>query len=305
MLLEPDTESARACAFPGARQSALTYPETIADPDDEFLGWFLKITRPWTDGARMAGPPASEGAIAGLSGQMPWLPDPEAVRRAAVEWANGDRHLSSLLSGGVPASRALARWGMSLLQSNQIPLAVAAFRASVALAPRDPVAWSNYGVALDLAHSPSEACTCIERSLFLSAHQPQTWLRLGMIRNKLEDCAGAESAYRTALEQDPADAYAWQCLGFLKEEQADLPGAIDCYAASIERGGGGPAVSANLGMLCYRIGRFVEAQKAYAEAVEGEPDNTEFQLMLRKLTSLRNVREGGSADAAGYRASFN
>lgn len=297
-LLEPIIESAPAWALLGARHAASAYPRKPSDLDDEFLEWFLGLTRPQGDGAPFAGPAVSAGAIATLSDQLPKLPDPEAVRRAAAEWANGDRHLSSWLAAGVPTGRALAYWGMSRLQSNQIPLAVAAFRAAVALTPRDPGAWSNYGVALDLAHSQPEASACLERSLFLSARQPQTWLQLGLVRKKLGDFAGAEVAYRTALELEPSDAIAWQSLGLLKEEQADIPAAIDCHTASIERGGGGPAVSANVGRLCYRIGRFAEARRAYAEAALGECDNPAYQFMLRKLTFIRHVLEGGSVDTA-------
>ncbi|MFI5336733.1 MAG: methyltransferase [Opitutales bacterium] len=301
--MEPPLETSSDWARPGARPAALNYQATAADQNDEFLGWFLAVTR--GGGTNTPQRLAGTGAIARLSSRLPALPQAELVQRAVAEWAALDPQLSGWLAAGMPIGRALAHWGMTHVQARQLPLAVSAFRAAAALAPMDPGAWANYGVALDMTRSLPDASASLERSLFLSPRQPAIWLQLGLVRKKSGERAGAEAAYRTALEQEPANAVAWQCLGLLKEEQADFPGAIDCYAACIERGGGGPAISANLGKLCYRLGRFVEAQQAYAEAVRGEPGNAGFQLMFRKLTFIRTVLEGGAVETAiaGFRAS--
>jgi predicted TPR repeat methyltransferase len=294
-LLEQHPETAAPWVLRGIRNAALTYAEDAA-PDDEFLGWFLGVTRGRMEsqlGPRRLAFDADAPLV-----NLPKLPDADAVRRGIAQWSLADPKLGANLASGIPAGKALARWGAGQIQAGQLATAASAFLAVAALAPLDADAWSNCGVVFDLSNSLPQAAACLEHSLALSGLQPDTWLQLGLVRKKLGDLLSAEASYRAALELEPANALAWQCLGLLREEQADFAGAIDCLAACLEHGGAQPAISGNLGKLCYRIGRLVEAHQAYAEAAKGEPANLGFRKMERQLGFIRTVLEGRSVEAA-------
>ena len=277
-----------AWAFSGARRSADVYTDVVAAPADEFLSWFLEVNRgTWRRWNQVA---ARE--------LTPSLPDPAQLGPIITAWAVSDPQLALSLRGGTSLRTALERWGGRLLQTHKTARGLEAFRAVTALSPENAGSWSNLGVAYDLAGYPNESAACLERSLSLAPKQPDTWLQLGFVRKKQGDPARAEAAYRAALEHDSSHAIAWQCLGLLKEEQTDFPGAIDCYHACINRGGRDAALFANVGRLCYRIGRFVEAHEGYAEAIQLDPANERYLGMERKLRFIREVFEGGSVEHA-------
>src|SRR4029077_381697 len=134
---------------------------------------------------------------------------------------------AAMLTEGVPTADALARLGLHFFREHQIPEATGAFRGAVALAPHNPVMWTNYGAALDCAGSFADAAACLEHSLGLSRRQPDTWLLLGLVKKKRGDLDGCEAAHRIALEQEPESSAVWQCLGLLKQERRDYAQAIE------------------------------------------------------------------------------
>jgi len=226
------------------------------------------------------------------------LPDAGVVEGQVSRWAAADSGFGALLRTGLSTAEALARWGLQLLKANRFEDAALVLRSAVALAPCDPVRWTNCGMALDRTNSPGEAAVCFERSLALSRQQPDTWLLLGLVRKKQGDAAAAEAAYRTALEQEPTMAIAWQCLGLLKEEGRDYPAAIECFTECLKHGGASAAVLANLGKLYCDTGRFAEAQDAYGRAVELEAGNAHYRKMLRETWFLRDIMEGVAVEEA-------
>jgi len=199
----------------------------------------------------------------------------------------------------------LLRQGGQLVRENRLAEAVAVLREATALAPDDPEAWTNYGVALDRANALPEAVAALERSLALSDRQPDTWLLLGLARAKQGAAEAAEAAYGKAAEQDPGSALVWQCRGLLRESQRQYPEAIDCFVACIQRGGGGAALWANLAKLLHQSGRIADSCRAYAEAVALDPGNAYFREMLRKVRFLQAVLECPTIDdaLASYRQS--
>jgi len=277
-----------AWAFSGARQSADVYTGITAVPADEFLSWFLEVNR----GTRRRWNQIAPRDL------TPPLPDPAQLGPIITAWVNADPQLALSLRGGTSIRTALERWGGRLLQTHKTARGLEAFRAVTALSPENAGSWSNLGVAYDLAGYPTESAACLERARTRAPKQPDTWLQLGFVRKKQGDPARAETAYRSALEHDSSHAVAWQCLGLLKEEQSDFPGAIDCYHACTSRGGRDAAIFANVGRLCYRIGRFVEAHEGYAEAIRLDPANERFLGMERKLRFIRQIFEGGSVEVA-------
>jgi tetratricopeptide (TPR) repeat protein len=59
--------------------------------------------------------------------------------------------LARLMATGVPTLTALTRAGLSYVNQGRFETAVGLFRVALALDPGNPVAWTNWGVALDRA----------------------------------------------------------------------------------------------------------------------------------------------------------
>jgi predicted TPR repeat methyltransferase len=234
------------------------------------------------------------------------LPEAEAVSQSIKDWAAAQPRFARLLKAGMSADQALSRWGLDLLQANQISEATVAFLAALALAPADPLLWANCGLALARADSPAESAACLEYSVTLLPQQPSAWLMLGMARKKLGDLPRAERAYRAALQQKPNWGAALQLLAILKEEQKDFAGASECLEACVQAGGADAAVLANLGKLHHQTGRFADSCQAYVSASGLDPANAHYRQMARKTTFLRDVLQGLTTEAAiaHYQKSF-
>jgi predicted TPR repeat methyltransferase len=231
-------------------------------------------------------------------GALPELPDVQTVSTAVSALASANPGFAAMLTEGVPTADALARLGLHFFREHQIPEATAAFRGAVALAPDNPVMWTNYGAALDCAGSFADAAACLEHSLVLSRRQPDTWLLLGLVRKKRGDLDGCEAAYRIALEQEPDSSTVWECLGLLKEERRDYAQAIECFIAGLKLGGTNAAIVANLGKLYYQVGRIPEACEAYNQAVGLDAANAHYRQMARKTDFIRDLLNGESVDDA-------
>jgi predicted TPR repeat methyltransferase len=242
-----------------------------------------------------------------LNATLPALPDAQAVTNSVQSWADANPRLAALLAQGTPTGLALTRWSMELLRSNRVPDAIVVMRAALALNPGEPLLWTNYGAALNQQNLTADAAACLQHSVGLSRRQPDTWLLLGMARKKLGDLTAAEEAYRIAIEQDPKSPVAWQVLGLLKQEQRDYSGAVDCLKACIKIGGGDAALLANLGKLCYQIGRFPEAHDAYRRAAGLDMANLHYRRMNRRSGFLRAMIQNQPVDAAitDFRNSFS
>jgi predicted TPR repeat methyltransferase len=230
--------------------------------------------------------------------KTPPLPDARTVTDSIKTWATKNPRFAALIGAGTPVVQALTRWSMELLRANQMADAALVLRAALALSPGDAMLWTNYGVALNQENLPADAAVCLERSLELQRLQPDTWLLLGMVRKKLGDATAAENAYRAALQQDSNSTAAWQFLGLLKQEQRDYATAIDCLTKCSAAGSADAALLANLGKLCYQLGRVAEAHDAYARAVALDAANLHYQRMARKCAFMAAMLRGEPMDAA-------
>jgi predicted TPR repeat methyltransferase len=289
-------DSSASWARQGARMPAVAYCESPSVPADEFVRWFLDVSQP--KAARRTIGPVARCATQPIAPVAFNLPDRKSLASTIERWTASEPKLAGWIEAGVPPTQALSRFGSSLIRANHIQKGLEVFHAVTALNPEDPLHWSNFGVALDLAGALNESAACLERSLIISRAQPDTWLQLGNVRKKLSDSTRAETAYKAALEFDANAPLAWQCLGLLKEEQSDFPAAIDCYTACIERGGGGAAIHSNVGKLCYRIGRFADAHQNFAKSLEQDPSNIRVRTNEQKLRFIRSMVERNDAQEA-------
>ena len=84
----------------------------------------------------------------------------------------------------------------------------------------------------------------------------------------------------------------------LQEERREYAQAIDSLETATRLGASGAAIAANLGKLCYQLGRTHEACEAYDRAVRSEPENAHYQQMARKAAFVRDLLRGQSVDDA-------
>lgn len=225
-------------------------------------------------------------------------PNAEAAAEAVNLWRNIDPHFAAALDSGLAPAQALTAYGLRLCRRQQAAEAARVFHAALAFHPRDTLLWNNRAVALERAGALGDARACLEQSLALVPAQHDTWLLLGGIRRKTGDLPGAQAAYRAALDLDVQSFLAWECLAIIRQEAHDYPGAIDCFQACIRCGGATAPIQANLGKLCFQVGRFAEAARAYAAASDGDPGNPNYSRMLRKTRFLLDLIGGQAVDAA-------
>lgn len=101
----------------------------------------------------------------------------------------------------------LARWG-----SGDLAGAESAFRAAMAVEPRDAHAMANLAAVLDAAGRADEATALLERAVSIRPELFAAWMGLGALRERRGDLVGAQGAYRRAAVLRPSDAGAAQAV---------------------------------------------------------------------------------------------
>src|SRR5450631_244823 len=229
---------------------------------------------------------------------VPALPSEREIDASLAAWQSSVPELAHLIATGVHLPSALTRTGLAHVNQGCFETAAALFRVALALDPGNPVAWTNWGVALDLTGNSSDAIACFLASLQLQKKQPDTWLLLGLAKKRTGDLSGAEAAYRSALDAEPSWAPAWQCLGSLKAELHQDEEAIECLLRFLKAGGVSAPVCAMLGKLFYENGRIAKAADAFHDAVLLDRESAHYRRMLSDCTFMQAVLEGEAIDPA-------
>ena len=147
---------------------ALAYCEAPSAPADEFVRWFLDVSQP--KAAKRTGGPVPRASAAPIAPIAFNLPDRKSLAATIEHWIATEPKLAAWIEGGVAPVQALSRFGSALIRANHIEKGLEVFHAVTALNPEDPLHWSNFGVALDLAGAMNESAA----SCRLRARRPFT-----------------------------------------------------------------------------------------------------------------------------------
>ena len=160
------------------------------------------------------------------------------------------------------------------------------FQAAAAINPRDPMSHSNLGAYLEEHKRFREAVEQYQTTIALTndpALLASTYANLGSAYRELGDESKADDGYREALRLNPAQYNAYVGLGRLRERQHRLDDAIANYSQAValipsDRG------YSLLGHALEQSGRRQQALAAYQQALQLNPDSSEAQNSVNRLT---------------------
>lgn len=116
----------------------------------------------------------------------------------------------------------------------------------------------------------------------------KAYSRLGVIYLKTDkNYEDAEAAFKQALKLDPKNGYILNNLGLVYHNQEKYDKAIDYFEQSIKADNNQASRYANLGIVYFDKRQFVKAEKSLKKAVSLDPDNHEYQDLLREATEKK------------------
>jgi len=118
----------------------------------------------------------------------------------------------------------------------------------------------------------------------------KAYSRLGVIYLKTgKDYEDAEEAFKQALKLDPKNGYIYNNLGLVYHNQEKYDLAIDFFEKSIRADFNQASRHANLGIVYFAKRQYAKAEKSLKRAVSLDPDNHEYQDLLKESTEKRKT----------------
>jgi protein O-mannosyl-transferase len=145
------------------------------------------------------------------------------------------------------------------MDAGRADLAAADGEKLVALRPRDPEAWSQYGGALALGGRFGEAVAVLDRGIALDSTNHRLFVNRGAAHAGLGADSAALRDYTRGLRLQPTNPGGRLARGnlYMKRQEFDLAAAD--YAVALANDPGNSLAGCNLGAALYRAGRFTEA----------------------------------------------
>ena len=124
---------------------------------------------------------------------------------------------------------ALNYLGILEFQRGERKRGVELLNRSLALAPRNPHAWINFGNMMALERGAEEASVAYLRALAIDQRLPEAWYNLGICQRRLQQLDAASHSLRQAIEARPDYALAYEALGSLLYRSDRLAEAAELY----------------------------------------------------------------------------
>jgi Flp pilus assembly protein TadD len=162
----------------------------------------------------------------------------------------------------------------------------AAFATALDIAPRSVRALVNSGrVLLDLGRV-DEAEERLRLAVEAAPQDGAAWNVLGRVHLVSERVAAAESCFGRAIEVDTTNAYARNNLGLLRLQRGAWQEAAAVLEEAVRLDDRIAYFHRNLGLAYERLGRWSDAGRAYARALELQPDHERTRLALARVNAL-------------------
>jgi predicted O-linked N-acetylglucosamine transferase (SPINDLY family) len=218
------------------------------------------------------------------AGESPTPDDLEARLAEARSVAEaGDRALADrlyreIVAAGVRDVRAYCNLGVLALKEKRSDAALGWLEQAVALDPEHARSHLNLGMALQLEQRTAEAITVLQRAVELDPQQAEAWNNLGFVLAEHDQPQEAVAAYQHALALEPGYAVAAQNLSVLLANSGNPQEGEQLLRQLPPEAARKPAVLFHLGEMLRLQGRLEEAQAAYGECLESDPEDAELRL---------------------------
>ena len=159
-----------------------------------------------------------------------------------------------------------------LTEKKQYREALSEYLKAIALEPDAPTAHYNLACFL-AAHGAEMAIGEYKEALDLDPDYPDAWVNLGLTYVEQGETDQAIASFRKAIEQSPHDAFPRHELAVLLMDEEDFREAIQQLKEVIRLDPAHFEAHLDLGICFAQKGFYAEAEKAYAQARELEPDD--------------------------------
>jgi predicted O-linked N-acetylglucosamine transferase (SPINDLY family) len=196
----------------------------------------------------------------------------------AGDWALAERLYREMVAAGVRDVRAYCNLGVLALKEKRSDVALGWLEQAVALDPEHARSHLNLGMALQLEQRTAEAITALQRAVELDPQQAEAWNNLGFVLAQNDQPQEAMAAYQRALNLEPGYAVAAQNLSVLLANSGNPLDGEQVLRQLPPEAARKPAVLFHLGEMLRLQGRLEEAQAAYGESLERDPEDAELRL---------------------------
>lgn len=143
------------------------------------------------------------------------------------------------------------------------------------------------GLSYDRLDEYDQAIAAYQQALEINPEYTEAWLGLGVVQRLSGDFEAARAAYQEALRLNPDLAEAHSSLGTLYVLEDQPEAAINEFEEAIRLNPELATAHSNLAVAYAMVGRFEDADRALARAVElGYASGDEIQQQIDELKAL-------------------
>jgi predicted O-linked N-acetylglucosamine transferase (SPINDLY family) len=196
----------------------------------------------------------------------------------AGERARAEHLYREMLADGVNDVRAYCNLGVLALLEKRSDAALGWLKQAVEVDPEHARSHLNLGMALQLEKRNAEAIAVLRRTVTLDPQLAEAWNNLGFVLAEDDQPQSAMAAYQRALDLQPGYAMAAQNLSVLLANHGNpLEGEqlLRQLPLAVARESG---VLFHLGEMLRLQGKLEEAQAAYRECLERNPEDAELRM---------------------------
>ena len=195
-----------------------------------------------------------------------------------------------MLNGCTPAGPRALQLGVRFLDEGNYPAAVEKFRLATALMNTNAQAWNYLGVACHRAGDVTNAVLAYQQALKLNRDLVETHFNLGCLwleQNRPDNAKSELAAFTLRRGNSTAG---WLKLGSVQLRTRDLIGAEKSYAEALRGSPQNPETMNGLGLIQQQRSRSSEAAKWFEAALQQQPDYAPALLNLAIVSqySLNN-----------------
>ena len=185
-----------------------------------------------------------------------------------------DTHIAKMSAG-------LAR--IAVEQGN-ITEAIAHYESALQHGLETAEIYHNLGVAYMQNRDGKNALEQFHHALDINANLPETSMMLGTLYAANKNFEAAETHYQHAIALAPEGAMAYHGLAYLYgQHNQNLEKAIELARQATELSPNSAPYHNTLSWLCYKVGKYAEAETAILTAIELAPDNPLYRDGLTEI----------------------
>lgn len=222
------------------------------------------------------------------------------ARQVQGDLAGATQLCRTILSAEPNNAEALHLLGVIMNEAGLHSEALPIFARAIAVGGIAPGLLYNYGMTLRVLGDLAQAARAFHLAATNNADDIQSWVALGTTRLALNQFEAAEQALRNAADLDPTRtdirdnlAVALVGAGLAQQRARAFEAAHGMMLEATRLSSDNPQTHANLANVLRDMGRFTEAQCAFARALALRPDDAEV-MANQALTYLHQ----GDFDAA-------